>query len=817
MVFLVACERHTPEHEINKKLNNKNPELHQRNTIDLVLVPPPDKSKIAVEGLTQVDVGQAQVFNAPQNIRLENDAPTEGFPLGETVVTWRAVDANGQVAVATQRVIVTAQAACANEEVFFQQNISPIMQSNCIECHTENGVVSNFNLLDANTTGFIGQNYKEFQKFSILRDSNGLPLVLSKSANVNNDHGGEQIFPSTSPKYIAMQDMVSRMVSCPQNNNNLDAVVFLNPEEQLRKTTLTLADRLPTTTELNAVLAARSEADARSTIRSLLDSILNEPGFSLRIKEIFNDKLLTDAFKPDFLGLQLALDNFDNKNYFGVTELMQQGYSTLESNQLQQYASDGITQAALELIAYVIQNDLPFSQVLTANFQMVNPYSATIFSANIVGNPNFNYYYQESIPQHDPAHFLPAQLSTNKGRSIPHAGILTTQVFLGRYPSSTTNLNRKRAAKIFEVFLDTNVEGLADRTALNLIKIIGQYPTLEDPQCTVCHDVLDPVAGLFKNWNAAGRFLGNNQNWFDRRSPPQMLPPGYSINANDVLPAIDSGLALQWLAKRIVADNRFPRAIVRLMFNALVGFDLQQDPAKLEQLKSRFIASGFNMKFLIQEIVSDSYFTAKNANPLIASTEIANLGTGLLLSPERLQRKISALFTGYEWISPSKRNLLSVDSYKLLYGGIDSKTISIRTTSPTHFITGIQERLANQVACEYVPLDFNRPINTRVLFPFVEIQNSINTSAEISMVKNNIQFLYEYVLGEKYTINDAEIGRVFALFQSALSLGNPQGVSEDCRGSLELTNPIMVDSFGTVQAWMAVLNFMLRDYRFLYE
>ena len=43
---------------------------------------------------------------------------------------------------------------------------------------------------------------------------------------------------------------------------------------------------------------------------------------------------------------------------------------------LRDRANDGTARAALELMAFVVAEDRPFSEVLTADYMMVNPFSA---------------------------------------------------------------------------------------------------------------------------------------------------------------------------------------------------------------------------------------------------------------------------------------------------------------------------------------------------------------------------------------------------------------------------------------------------------
>jgi hypothetical protein len=88
-------------------------------------------------------------------------------------------------------------------------------------------------------------------------------------------------------------------------------------------------------------------------------------------------------------------------------------------------------------------------------------------------------------------------------------GVLTTNAWLSRFPTTDTNRNRHRAAKVFKQFLGVDLEALAERPIDDSGN--GDYlvPTMENENCMVCHTVMDPVAGAFKNWGTSNRYQQN--------------------------------------------------------------------------------------------------------------------------------------------------------------------------------------------------------------------------------------------------------------------------------------------------------------------
>ena len=88
----------------------------------------------------------------------------------------------------------------------------------------------------------------------------------------------------------------------------------------------------------------------------------------------------------------------------------------------------------------------------------------------------------------------------------PHAGILNTFAFLQRYPTTPTNRNRARSRWTYYHFLGVDIEKSASRTTDPVALADKDNPTLKNTACTVCHKVLDPVAGAFQNYGQNGAY-----------------------------------------------------------------------------------------------------------------------------------------------------------------------------------------------------------------------------------------------------------------------------------------------------------------------
>ena len=183
----------------------------------------------------------------------------------------------------------------------------------------------------------------------------------------------------------------------------------------------------------------------------------------------------------------------------------------------------GSDRAPLELIAHVVENDLPYTEILTADYIMANPWAATAYGASTrFDDPEdmhefqpseiVSYYRQGEGYDYECDPVVGACRILNPGPLItdyPHAGILNTTVFLLRYPTTATNRNRARSRWTYYHFLGLDIEKSASRTTDPDALADTNNPTMFNSACTVCHRVLDPVAGAFQNYFDEGQYKSN--------------------------------------------------------------------------------------------------------------------------------------------------------------------------------------------------------------------------------------------------------------------------------------------------------------------
>jgi len=782
----------------------------------LTITAPANITQDATGQLTVIMLGAATTTGGDPPVTITNDAPINGFPVGATTVTWTAVDAIGNSSTDTQIVTINPLPVelCSALLPDFQNSIYPIMDSadplRCNGCHTGAAPLPTPNGFAFPNSPPMVEDLDVFRTVANI-DSNGESLITVK-ARGGATHTGGDLFPNgaNDPDYVTFADFVTRARNCqPDPAPGSETVLLGTAYEQLHRIVSTLGSRVPTQDEVNLVDAANDQAGIDSALDVIMDGLMNEEVFYTRVKEMYNDLMLTDksADQRSRISFWFDVDAFVNRDYY------EDNFASTERDDLREMANFGLARAPLELIEFVIANDRPFTEILTADYVMVNPYSAVIYSVD-AGNANFPFSSDNNQANHDPNDFRPVSTVVQQdGDQVPIAGVVGTHAFLARYPSTNTNVNRKRARFVLDYFLGINIEELAPRDGLDLDNVVGDVPTYEDPQCTICHVVMDPIAGLFTKRDNRGAYDRSNVFQHNRTTNgvPRMVPAGYSLDPADQLPTAQESQPLQWMAQRLAADDRFADKTVRTVLKGLTDIDATQasTTAFINDTKNAFIGSNFDFKELVKDVALSDYFRARNLAATESPNDYIDVGTGRILTPEELDRRIRAVMGGtYDWRGPNSNGGVDVDGgHYLLYGGIDSDQVTSRTTTATSLMDGIQERIANQVSCERVATDLN---SGGTLFPFVDETNTPDNGGD-ALIRQNIQFLHRHLLGEDLGTNDAAINASYQLFVDARALGET-AIPSPCRGGGGST-----DTNGTVLPWMAVVTYLLTDFRFLYE
>ncbi len=732
-------------------------------------------------------------------------------------------------------------------DTFFQKEVwAKVGERTCLQCHKPGGEAedSKFLLRDLKRSqdqaGDLKHNREAFTRMAKLEvEVHQSRLLLKVVGKLK--HGGKEQLKPDSVEYRVLADFVAR-INTPANTKPdfvLDknappffhSVKMLDDRQLVRRITLSLAGRLPSNSELDTI--ARQGLKALPTI---LDTVLKEEAFYSRLREGFNDIFLTVGY-DDVPENALSYEHFSTTR--GWTQKFDLSHIKDEKDRRQagyKLANDyrkAMLGEPMKLIEHIVRNDKPFTEIVTADYIMVTPFTSRGYGIYEELKPKFK-------DPEDPFEYIPVKLKALVGRNrvedqdsktgfYAHAGLLGNFQYLKRYPTTETNRNRQRARVYYQHFLGIDVLELAARVS-DAAAASAKYkiPTMQASECVVCHKTLDPVAGLFQDyWKFEGVYGRRKEGWFK-----DMFGAGFE---GEDLPAGERWRSLQWLGERTAKDPRFAVAMVEHAWYILTGRKVLLPPKELadplyaakyrayheqrkqtEAIAERFAKSNFNFKSVLKEWVVSDFYRADGLATVASDpkrlAELDDLGLVRMLAPEQVERKVAAVF-GKPWGRLTEQ-------MAMLYGGIDSKEVTERATDPSGAMGAIQRILANDVACRETALDFSRKPADRLLFPGIETDVVPGSSPEAdAKIRRAIVHLHQRVLGRFDKVDSPEVTRSFQLFASIVSDAAERKNFEkqeiySCRQNLIEPVP---DPKYTVRAWRSVVTYLLRQSEFLYE
>jgi hypothetical protein len=386
----------------------------------------------------------------------------------------------------------------------------------------------------------------------------------------------------------------------------------------------------------------------------------------------------------------------------------------------------------------------------------------------------------------------------------------------------------------FRHFLGVDLMALAPRVN-DAAAITAQYeiPTMQAADCVVCHKVMDPIAGLFQDFyvvDGKGVYGPRKDGWYK-----DMFTAGLE---DEKLPADERWRSLQWLGERTAKDPRFAVAMVEHVWYILAGRKPLLPPediddplfsakrrayrvqrGEIEQIATRLAKANFNLKIVFKELAKSRFYRVDGLDAAVKNprrqAELGDVGVVRMLTPEQLERKLTALF-GQKWNRLTDKEA----KLKILYGGIDSKEVTERMTDPSGAMGAIQRIMSNAIACKNVALDFSRKPSERRLFPNIEITVVPGEGPEAeSQIRQAIVHLHEHLLGRDQSSDHPEVERTYRLFAGIVSdakatKGLEKVGSYNCD---RVDKKRLDDPHYTLRAWRGVVTYLLRQHDFLYE
>jgi hypothetical protein len=420
-----------------------------------------------------------------------------------------------------------------------------------------------------------------------------------------------------------------------------EGIPQMSAVEALVRTSLDLRGVRPTVAEIAAV-----ETDA-AALESAREGFLADPRFEARVMDLWSEIYLTRTETYGIAGSAYGLDD--------ATFLASVG------------------DEPLRILGHIAQNDLPYTDLVTADWTMADETLAAAWPIEHRGSGWQKSHYTD-------------------GR--PAAGVLSTNGMWWRYTSTDSNANRKRANAISRILLcndylsrpiefDRNVN-LLDEEAVN-----GALTT--NPACVNCHDSLDPIASyLFGFWwydytnplEASFYFPEREQRWkgYTNSEPAWYGTPGYSLSD---------------LGHQIAGDHRYPACATEQAFELLLRRESTvEDADALTGHRNAFIEGGLTVRALLRSVVTDPRYLA-------GATDAEGYVPKKMATPGLLASQIEDL-TGFRW-TYAGYDMLGSDAVgvRTLAGGADGYDVTSTATSPNATLVLVQERLA-EGASSYV-------------------------------------------------------------------------------------------------------------------
>ncbi len=432
-------------------------------------------------------------------------------------------------------------------------------------------------------------------------------------------------------------------------NTPPDALADLTPlpaPRLLRRISLDLRGVLPTIAELDAV-----EADP-STLPELVGSFFAAPTFEDRFVSLLSERWHT------------VLDTYE----------VGPGDYALPPGEGDQFAHS-VGEEPLRLIAHVVANDRPWSEVVTADYTMANELLASIWP---IDYPTDGSGWQES--------------TYRDGR--PAAGVLSTNGFYWRYVTNVSNKSRGRAAAVSRLLL------CSDMLSRPIVFQRGQALDPEEAVrteagCVGCHATLDPLAAsMFGFWWTIQYNPYEMESYHRERERlgPELLgtEPGWYGTPTDGL--VDLGWAISH-------DPRFTRCAAESFAEELWHRPTDiDDYGTMETLRADFEADGLRPQALLRAIVATPQYGAgfDGAAPVEH-----------LLSANQQRMALEDL-AGLNWVDRGY-TVLENDALglRVLAGGVDGYSVTRVQERPGLTWSLVNQRAAQAAASELVARDLD--------------------------------------------------------------------------------------------------------------
>ncbi|MCA9709177.1 MAG: DUF1588 domain-containing protein [Myxococcales bacterium] len=347
------------------------------------------------------------------------------------------------------------------------------------------------------------------------------------------------------------------------------ATTPLSATELLVRASLDVRGIRPTAEELAAVEADPARVDA------MIDAFVDDPAFALRIKDLF-----AGAWRTRIDGYPLPVEDYD----VGLESPL--------------HAAMG--EEPLDLLAYIVLNDLPLTYLLRAEDTFVDPLLLDVWPLEPL--------------EPEPGTTLPAGVVRARyadGR--PLAGVLSMNAVFWRHSSTVENANRGRAnalsqALLCQSYLDRPIDFPTDLDLTDSESI--RHAIATNVACQGCHATLDPLASYL---------------WGYMYPQTERPEADYAVEQEraweihtDARPAFfgQPGERMVDLADHVAGDERFVACAVRRVYEGMMGRPAElADEGALAEHRERFLSDGLSLRALVRSVLADPGYRGRAWTP----------------------------------------------------------------------------------------------------------------------------------------------------------------------------------------------------------
>ena len=311
-----------------------------------------------------------------------------------------------------------------NLDDYFVKEVWPkVGAALCLQCHKKGGDAEESKLILENPRKVQGHVQEEalrhnrdaFARLAGVKHQDESRLLVKVTGGLK--HGGDAVLKPGGAGYLILAEFVRRLNAAPSktppllvDDKNLppffNGVTMLDPKRLLRRVTLSLAGRLPTEAERNA--------KELNGLPGILDALMKEDAFYDRLREGFNDIFLTVGLDGNPEATVLSYEHFTKTRLWTSTHDLSQIKDPKERLQARYKLADDHRKALLgepmKLVEHIVRNDRPFTDIVTADYIMVTPFSARGYGV-------FDDLKAKFKNPNDPFEFIPVKLKALKGRS----------------------------------------------------------------------------------------------------------------------------------------------------------------------------------------------------------------------------------------------------------------------------------------------------------------------------------------------------------------------------------------------------------------